>query len=156
MPYVASTTQYAQPSDLLKYGMSVAALSSPATGVAQQNACLLAASSEIDDALSQRLELPLIQWSDDIVMHCCWLAAWNLIQIRGFDPDNAGDATYKARWDAAQKWLDAIASGEKSVRAIDSSPNNAIGDSSPASSPLTYSPAPLYVNQLNTRGTGSR
>lgn len=156
MPYVPSATLYAQPSDLLKYGMSVAALSSPSTGLAQQNACLLAASSEIDDAIGQRLQLPLIQWGDDIVMHCCWLASWGLIQIRGFDPDNAGDATYKQRWDAAQKWLEAIASGEKSLRAIDSSPNNNLGDSSPNSSPLTYSPAPIYINQTNTRGTGQR
>lgn len=151
MGYVETTTQYAQPADLIKYGITAAALQHPSTGLSAQNAQLLAASARIDAALGQRLNLPVVQWGDDVVMNCCWLATFGLIQLRGYDPENKNDQIYRQRYDLACEWLEKVKVDRFACTAIGSPPGDTIAA---PKEPQVGSPALVNFSTGNqTRGT---
>jgi phage gp36-like protein len=144
--------QYATIAQLIQNGMSQQALSSPSiSSAAVQDAALFAASQEIDNALRDQYQLPLTQWGNDIVKYTCWIAAYSLICIRGFNPNNEADAVYEKNDDKARKWLSLVAQGRFSPDITDSSPNAAPGVQAPAAQPQAASPS-----NNRTRGTWRR
>jgi phage gp36-like protein len=154
MAYIQTTNQYAQIADLKKYGMTAGALQNPATGAAAQTSALLAASAQIDGALSRQLNLPVVSWGDDVVMYCCWLASWTLINLRGYDPENKGDAVYKQRYDLACEWLEGIKSDRLGSTAVGTTPGDAYSN---YAVPSLVSPAPYDCwTGDQTRGTNAR
>ncbi len=157
MAYIPQVNQYAQLSDLYNYGITAASLSHPSTGTSVQTQCLLAASAEMDGAFSQQHTMPIQSWGTDVVMYCCWLATFQLIMIRGYDPENKADQIYKNRWDMAQSWLERIKKDRRSTSIIDSSTNAQPFAPSLLSSPGVSSPAPYDAALGNqTRGTNYR
>ncbi len=154
MGYIQTANQYAVIADLPKYGVSALALAHPSTGDVAKTAALLAASAQIDGALSRQLNLPLVSWGDDIVMYCVWLATWTLINIRGFDPENKADGIYKQRYDLACEWLEMVKRDRFGSTAVGSPPGDKYSTSAV---PGVLSPAPFNACTGNqTRGTNWR
>jgi phage gp36-like protein len=159
VPYGPSSqsTQYAQPADLLKYGMNQQVLSAPAiSDPAVQNAQLLAASQVADSYLRQQFQLPLNQWGSELVKYVCWLASYGLICVRGYRPDAPGDQVFKENDDAARAWLRDVARGLATPDVTDSSPAAQPGVNAPGSQPRVVSAAPVNSSGGRTRGTGCR
>lgn len=154
MPYGPSSQsqQYATIAQLIQSGMSLQALSSPSIASSTvQNQALLEASQEVDSYLRQQFQLPLTQWGSDIVSATCRIAAYQLICVRGFNPNAEADAVYEANRDKAHAWLKDVAKGLASPDITDSSSNAAPGVQAPAAQPLASSPS----NNV-TRGTCRR
>lgn len=144
--------QYATIAQLIQNGMSQQALNAPSISSSTvQNAALLSASETVDSYLRQQFQLPLKQWGSDIVKYTCWLAAYQLICSRGFNPDSEADSIYESNYDKSIAWLKDVAKGLASPDITDSSVNAAPGVQAPGSQPTSESPS----NNV-TRGTGRR
>lgn len=157
MPLSNSGQPYALPADLLTFGMSAAALSSPATGNTAQLAAILAASETCDGFHRNTWTLPLLKWGTDLVRVVCHLASWELICIRGFNPDSVADQLYERRYENAMKLLRDSSLKRYTFDVLDSSPNAVQGLQTPPEAPVFYSPSPINPSTgSQLRGTGSR
>lgn len=97
---------YANLDDLDALGMPAAAL---ATRTPSQRAAALAAASEkADGKLAVAFDLPLVSWGLDLTEAVCKIAAYDLLSVRGFNPDGA-DQNIRDRYDDAWKWLREVA-----------------------------------------------
>lgn len=97
---------YANLDDLDALGMPVAAL---ATRTPSQRAAALAAASEkADSKLGVAFDLPLVAWGLDLTEAVCKIAAYDLLSVRGFNPDGA-DENIRVRHDDAWTWLRDVA-----------------------------------------------
>lgn len=102
--------QYAQIADLNLYGISANAAAGFTT--AQQNQALLAASAYADTKLAGRYPLPLVAPFDiSIVRAVCWIAAYDLITTRGYDPASGSDINFRLRNQDAIKFFDDVERG---------------------------------------------
>ncbi len=99
-------SQYAQIADLVLYGTSANALAQ--FTAAQQNAALATASAYADTKLAGRYPLPLLTWDASITRHVCYLAAFDLISTRGFDPGGGADTIFMLRNNMAIKFFDDV------------------------------------------------
>ena len=154
MPFGPSTQsqQYATIAQLIQNGMSQQALNAPSISTsAVQNAALLAASETVDSYLRQQFQLPLTQWGTDVVKYTCWLAAYNLICTRGFNPNSEADGIYETNYNKAIAWLKDVAKALASPDITDSSTNAAPGVQAPVAQPQAESPS-----NNRTRGTWAR
>jgi phage gp36-like protein len=109
---VAGTAQqlYALPSDLMRFGLPARALESvPMTAIV--DACF-AASEEAAGYLGSAYSLPLASWGVDLRMHVAKMAAYNLMSIRGYDPDSGQDRLLQVGRDQAVTWLNRVADGK--------------------------------------------
>lgn len=99
---------YANLADLATHGLPGAALSS----VSDTSKCeaLAAASEEADGKLAVVKTLPLVSWGTDLTKAICKIAAYELLSVKGFNPDG-DDANVRDRYLDAMKWLDGIAKG---------------------------------------------
>lgn len=104
---------YADRTDLTRFGISAAALSSVST--ATQDAALEAASRVADSYLRSRYTLPLTGYGDDLKRAVCAIAAWDLLSTRGYDPQRGGDEAVRMRSDAAVSWLKDVSAGRAAV-----------------------------------------
>lgn len=153
--YVPSTQPYADPADLYTFGgLSQQALSSPNTGTPAQTACILAASEFVDSFLRQQFALPLTKWGADIRRAVIWIAAYDLICLRGFNPNNAGDENFLTKYKMAVAWLLQVSKGQVSPDVVDSSPGAEVGLQAPNAGPVVTSPTDGYCPP--NRGTGRR
>lgn len=144
--------QYATIAQLISNGMSQQALNAPSISSTDvQNAQLLSASQEIDNALRDQYQLPLQQWGTDIVKYTCWLAAYSLICLRGFNPNDEADSFYEKNDAKARAWMKLVAEGKYGPDITDSSANAAPGVPAPGAQPLADSPS-----NNRTRGTFRR
>jgi phage gp36-like protein len=110
---------------------------------AQVTEALQNASGMIDDALPSGYQLPLVQWPWSFVQYTCWMAAYILIQARGYNPQNPAELTFETRWKWAQVWLDKLRkNGMRPGQIVDSSNNAQPGQSAPNAAPNTVSPSP--------------
>lgn len=153
--YTPSTNPYAQPADLITYGMTAAALSTPATNTQAQTQSILGASEIADSYLRQQFALPLVSWGADLVQHVCWLAQYTLINLRGFNPESAADVNYLEKYKLAKKWFEDVAAGRVSPSVTDSSPGAVPGKPEPAAQPHGVSPSQAF-GRSGTRGTNRR
>ena len=87
-------TRYAETTDFARLGLPAAATTGIAT--ASLNAALDAFGAVIGGYLQARgYTLPLTSWGDDLRRCNCLGAAWDVLRVRGYDPqansDEAGD-----------------------------------------------------------------
>lgn len=77
---------------------------------------LTTAAGVVDSYLRGRYLLPLSSPYPPEVVECeCVLAAYTLISVRGFDPEDSSDVNIKLRYDDKVKWLREIARGRASL-----------------------------------------
>lgn len=102
-------------------GIPAAALSNLA---ASKKAEQLAATTELASGiLAGRYDLPIVAWGIDLSMAVAKIAAYELLSVRGFNPDGDDDNVRK-RYEDAMRWLADVASGKISpVGLIDSTPD---------------------------------
>jgi phage gp36-like protein len=63
-----------------------------------------------DGYLTRKFVLPLVAWQGDLTRKIIDMTAWDLISLRGYNPDT-GDAVLEVRWKAAMDWLKSIPLG---------------------------------------------
>lgn len=126
---------YATLTDLANYGLSSAALAGFED--AQQTAALQAASDEADGYLRNQYTLPLLEWTTDLNIKVCKIAAETLICSRGFNPDGS-DEVYIQQASMARQWLRDVSAKKTTPGFTDSSPNSSEGVTS-ATSPKVFS-----------------
>jgi phage gp36-like protein len=97
---------YASVADLTLYAVPSSALAG--IPVASQQAALDAQSVFADSKLRARYSLPLQSWDVDLRRCVAILAAYDLLVVRGFNPDAAGDSNLRMRYEDALKWLDDV------------------------------------------------
>lgn len=84
----------------------------------------LAATTELASGiLAGRYDLPIVAWGGDLTMATAKIAAYELLSVRGFNPDG-DDSNVRTRYEDAMKWLADVAAGRISpVGLIDSTPD---------------------------------
>jgi phage gp36-like protein len=120
MPLAQPTNPYAVTTDLTLYGAPAGAFA--ATTPEQQAAAVSAANALADDYLGRRFALPLSQWGPDLVRAVAVIATYDLIVVRGSNPEAPGNADLHARWQAAIDWLKGIAEGNVTPQLIKGNP----------------------------------
>lgn len=112
-------TAYADRDHLAKFGLPAAALED--VPVEDQDAALEAASRLADSHLRSRYTLPLISHGDDLRRVVCHIAAYDIMVTQGFNPEGP-DANLRLRYEDAEKWLRAVATGAVTPEIVDSRP----------------------------------
>lgn len=104
-------SQYIVPSDIATYGVNGAAL----TGIpfAEQVAACVAVSAEADASFRARYNLPLVSWGNDVRAALARIAAYELLVLRGFNPELGADSNLAMRAEQARMWLRAVARQEQ-------------------------------------------
>ncbi len=88
---------YAAIADLTTYGVPSTALGT--LTAAQQNAALDAAAGTVDEHIAGRYQLPLANPIPLVFTEMtCVIAAWRLINVRGYNPNAPGDQALRTRY----------------------------------------------------------
>lgn len=78
----------------------------------------LAAATELASGiLSVRYTLPIVAWGNDLSQAVCKLGAYDLLSVRGFNPDG-DDQNVRMRYDDALKWLMAVANSKANAMGL--------------------------------------
>lgn len=104
-------TTYATLTDLTLYGIAATALGDPTTGpvpTAVRQAALDAASKVVDSFYRGRYPLPLLAWDIETTQATCKIAAWELLNIRGYNPASGADVNIRDRYQDAMGWLNRV------------------------------------------------
>lgn len=111
---------YATTADLVQLAISAAALGNVSLG--DQEAALEAASRLADSYLGSRFELPISAWGADLKQQVCSLAAYRIMQVRGYSPETGDAEVFRDNYDDAIRWLERVASGTVTpINVVDSS-----------------------------------
>lgn len=102
-------SKYANLEDLLASGIPQKALNGTTTF--EQEAVLTKASALVDSYISVRFGMPLVSWGEDLRLHTAKLAAYLLLQKRGFSPQGDDADTIRDAYDDAISWLKDVARG---------------------------------------------
>lgn len=94
---------YASSTDLTTYGLPATALGT--LSVATIGAALDAASKTVDSYLRGRYALPLVAWGTEITEATAIIAAYSLMNVRGYNPASAADANLFDRYNSKILWL---------------------------------------------------
>lgn len=100
---------YATTTDLARLGLPAAALTGVSSTV--QEAALDAASRLADSYLRARYATPLTSYGVDLTRAVCSIAAWDLLRVRGYDPNRGGDEAVRLGHTDAVKWLRDVSNG---------------------------------------------
>lgn len=100
----------------------------------------------LDGYLIRKFKLPLVSWEDDVRGAVTDLAAYQLIRVRGFNPDT-GDATIVDAYKEAVKWANSIPLGTTPL-VVDSS-----GGTTPGVNNLTPTVTTATQRGWSTRPT---
>jgi phage gp36-like protein len=111
--------EYATVADLGRYGINEDALSD--IDPADKLDAIVAASREADNYLADQYTLPLSAAGIVLTQKVAIIAAYNLLAVRGYNPELGGDATLEARKNDAIKWLSDVAAGRIVAGVTDSS-----------------------------------
>lgn len=109
---------YATRAQLASIGVKGAAIATIPT--ADQDAALDAASALADGYLRSRYDVPRTTVGMDLTSAVCKIAAYDLLVVRGFNPQAGADVNIRMRYDDAIKWLEAVAKGL--VHLVDAAP----------------------------------
>jgi phage gp36-like protein len=90
-------TVYATIADRDLYGVAAVSFGVGVT-TAQKNAALASASAVIDSYFRGRYALPLFAWGVEVVRCCVFLADYELLASRGFNPAAGADANVLDRY----------------------------------------------------------
>lgn len=100
-------TAYAVLANLYALGMPLVAMGSVST--ATQQSILDARNDFADDKLRARYKLPLLTpYPASLIQNICMLAAWDIILVRGYNPQAGADVNYATRGEMALKWFDDV------------------------------------------------
>lgn len=102
--------------EALDLGVAVEALSGVSSS--QRAAAISAVSSFVLSRLAKRYKLPLVSWSDDVKRATAHIWAWDVLCLRGFNPENAHDLAIKIRADQAKAWFREVVAGDAEPEAI--------------------------------------
>lgn len=127
-------TQYATSADFAKYGLPALALDGYVGSI---DDLLLEGSAKVDTYMRGRYKTPLASpFPKEIVKAVCVLAAWDLLTIRGFDMNSAGDTAIRERYNdlcgrpMQPGWLERLSQGRVNLDiAADTTPTK--GEGSP-------------------------
>lgn len=100
---IVSYPPLASSADLNLYGMLGSSMGKLTAG--QIGACLQAASDEVYSALSGRFAPPYVNWDTATIIAVCKIAAWELLNLRGYNPAASADTNIKNRADQARAWI---------------------------------------------------
>ena len=129
---------YATTSDLIRIGISAAALRNIST--ADQIMALEAASDLADGYLASRYSLPIVGYQDDLKRAVCCIAAYDLLSTRGF-ANSGADENVRLRYEDALKWLKEVSQGRiNPVGIVDSGGPFVLGQSIIAADVLSDEP----------------
>jgi len=95
---------YAQQSDLLSVGLNPNMLGALANNQAVINGALQDASDLADASFTARYgagSTPLLQWDTTVTKNVAMVAAYYLLCIRGFNPNNAADQNFRKNYEDA-------------------------------------------------------
>jgi len=67
-----------------------------------------AASTLADSYLRGRYALPLLTFDIELSMQVAYVAAYNILASRGYNPEAGADSIYKDRWLMAIEWLKGV------------------------------------------------
>lgn len=105
-------TPYAMPADLHSFGIPAGALDD-ITHLDQMHA-LCAASDMADSYLRDQYETPLSSWAYDLRRAVCFIAAYDIISRRGYNPEG-DNGTFRVKYEDAISWLKDVARGHASL-----------------------------------------
>jgi phage gp36-like protein len=118
---------YATPTDFTAYGLPTAALDGFSGDVQDY---LDAASAQMDTYLRGRHTLPMVSPPLELVRAECVIAAYDLLSVRGFDPEEPADKNVLIRYEKTFKWLRMIAEGVINL-AVDADSTPGVNDGGP-------------------------
>lgn len=114
-----ASVQYATSTDFGKHGLPAAALVG-FTG--DLDAILTKASAKFNTYARGRYTVPFASpYPDEVIEAVCWLAAFQVMNVRGYDPNNEADRAIESRYQdlvgrPGQKgWLQDLSSGRVSL-----------------------------------------
>jgi phage gp36-like protein len=101
------TAAYATLADLYVLGAPLVSMGQ--VSVATQQACLDARNDYADDKLRARYKLPLgLPYPPSLRQNICILAAYDVMNIRGYNPAAGADVNLVTRAEQAMKWFDDV------------------------------------------------
>lgn len=119
-------TQYATIDDLMSAGLPSGALSS--IDKTAWNQALIRASSYASTYIGCKYTLPLSPPYDPALVDAvCQIAAWRLMNLRGYNPAVAGgsaDAIIRQGFIDARDWLYRVANGQASLTVVQGTPES--------------------------------
>lgn len=74
----------------------IAAFNGISTG--QQDQACIDATGEVDGRISGRYQMPLLAWGAELTKVTAWIAIYNLLAARGFNPTAGADQQIMARY----------------------------------------------------------
>lgn len=80
--------------------------------VEARTSALASASAQIDSYLSRVFKLPLLAFGVELARAAAVIAAWDLISVRGFNPETSQGQLLKERYDDVVTWLGKISEGK--------------------------------------------
>lgn len=110
------------PGDMTLYGLPAGTLYNITDPEGQ--AALDAASNEVDDYLADKYTLPLVKtgsppaYPTTLVAKVVQIAQWNLLSVRGFNPEAGSHVVAEQRWKAALDWCKEIAKGQHGIAGV--------------------------------------
>lgn len=113
---VVSPGAYAALTDAYTFGLPAAAIPAFITSQMQQSV-LDSVNAEFEAAASGQYTLPLLKWGPDVVRSICTVWRWEIMCIRGFNPEGT-DVNYRYAAEAAREWWAEIQEGRKSPPSI--------------------------------------
>ena len=102
-------TVYAAPTDVFNIAIPQQAVAQ--LTAAQQNQCCQAASDTCDDHFRGRWgydAVPLLQWDQSVTLASARIAAFLMVNVRGYRGDASADKLFKTFYDIAMDWLGAV------------------------------------------------
>ena len=99
-------SSYCTVAQLLAYGLPSEAVQNLSN--AQLQAECDAASTLADSYLRGRYALPLVSFDIELSMQVAYVASYNILASRGYNPEGGADSIYKDRWLMAIQWLQGV------------------------------------------------
>ena len=111
---------YCTVQEVSRYGVNGAALTGIPTAAIEDT--ILAVSEEADSAFRSRYNLPLLDWGTDVRSNVARIVAYELLVVRGFNPELGADTNLQLRSDQARAWFRAVARQEMQANVTQSPP----------------------------------
>lgn len=87
-----------------------------------KQAALDAAQGMVNSYLRAQFTLPLTQWGKDVERAEAVIAGYDLLVVRGYNPEAGNDDNFRVRRDQTIEWLQAVSRGDIVPDVTDSSP----------------------------------
>jgi phage gp36-like protein len=115
--------RYATEADLQISGLPMPAYGS--LSPIQIQGALDRASDFADSFIGDKFTLPLsVPYPGALVDAVCQIAAWRLLCLRGFNPDNPGDSVVRQGFLDARDWLTRVANGQARLAVVQAQPES--------------------------------